>query len=461
MNSRASETGGPDHGKHTSIWLDTTAETSYDELDGSETVDTVVLGGGIVGLTAAYHLTRAGQEVAVVERNRIVTGTTGHTTAKLTSLHGLCYSDLRTQLGEEKAHQYARANEQAIDDVETVVDRHGIDCDFERMPAVTYVSDRGKTDRVQDEVRAARRLGLPASYIESATLPLDVEAAVQFDDQAHFHPRKFLLALASEIDDGGGTLYEQTKATDVTEEQGFSVETETGSINAEHVVIATHFPVVDKWLFFSRMYPKRSYVVAVTLDDSTPEKMYYRPGSPYFSVRPTTDESTVLVGGQNHRTGHGGDTNERYRTLEREARDRFDVESVEYRWSTQDFVSIDGVPFVGVHKPFGENAFVATGFGGWGMTNGIAAGRLIADSILDRGSPWEQVFRPSRLTVDSSLREFVSHNTKSARHLFEDYLQTRRPETVDELGRGDAKVVAIDADQISGVDQLRLETEPK
>src|SRR6056297_970821 len=167
MNSNPSETEDASSGKHTSIWLDTTDETSYDELDGAETADTVVLGGGIVGLTAAYHLTRAGHEVAVVERDRIVTGTTGHTTAKLTSLHGLRYSELRHQLGEERAHQYARANEQAIDDVETIVERHDIDCDFERVPAVTYVSDRQQTDRVRDEVRAARRLGLPASSLES------------------------------------------------------------------------------------------------------------------------------------------------------------------------------------------------------------------------------------------------------------------------------------------------------
>jgi Rieske Fe-S protein len=171
--------------------------------------------------------------------------------------------------------------------------------------------------------------------------------------------------------------------------------------------------------------------------------MYYRPTSPYFSVRPhpAGDETTALVGGQNHRTGHGHDTTERYRDLERAARDRFDVESIDYRWSTQDFVSIDGVPFVGFHRPFGENAYVATGFGGWGMTNGIAAGRIIADSILDRGSPWSDLYRPSRLTIDGTLREFVSHNTKSARHLFEDYLGTRRPRTVEDLAAGDATVV--------------------
>lgn len=443
MNSRPTETSEPIPGKHTSIWLDTTAETSYDELDGSDSVDTVVLGGGIVGITAAYHLTNAGQEVAVVERNRIVTGTTGHTTAKLTSLHGLRYSMLVDRLGEQPAHQYGRANEHAIDDVESIVERHDIDCDFERVKAVTYVSDRQQTQRIQDEVRAARRLGLPASYSESAELPLDVEAAVEFDEQAHFHPRKYLLALAGEVDDTGGTIYEQTKAIDVTEQRGFQVETENGTIDAENVVIATHFPIVDKWLFFSRMHPKRSYVLAVTLDDSVPDAMYYRPGNPYFSVRPepTGDGATVLVGGQNHRTGHGGDSTERYRTLERQARERFDVESVDYRWSTQDFVSIDGVPFVGVHKPFGENAYVATGFGGWGMTNGVAAGRIIADSILDRGSPWEEVFRTSRLTIDGTLREFVSHNTKSARHLFEDYLRTREPAAVDQLARDEAQVV--------------------
>lgn len=443
MVSEDSESDGSVHGTNTSYWMDTTATTSYDRLEATEKVETAILGGGIVGITAAYHLTRAGRNVAVLERDRVVTGTTGHTTAKLTSLHGLRYRKLVERMGERRAQQYATANERAIDDVETIAQRHDIDCDFERLPAVTYVSNRERTDRIRDEVTVARQLGLPASYAESSELPVNMAAAVRFADQAQFHPRKFLLGLATEIEERGGHIYEETPATDVSSDQQFRVETPAGTITAEHVIVATHFPIVDKWAFFARVYPKQSYVLAVTFSDSSPEEMYYRTGESYFSVRPLPDDaaSTALVGGQNHRTGHGGKTRKRYRNLERELRSRFDVESVDYRWSTQDFVSIDGVPFVGTHQPFGNDAYVATGFGGWGMTNGIAAGRLLADRVLDRDTPWGDVYRPSRLTIDGTLREFVSHNTESARHLVEEYLKPRRSGMHDQVTRGEAAVL--------------------
>lgn len=440
-----SETGDQIHGTDTSYWVETTADTSYERLDSTESVETAILGGGIVGITAAYHLTRAGQNVAVLERDRLVTGTTGHTTAKLTSLHGLPYRELVERRDERHAQQYATANERAIDDVETIAQRHDIDCDFERLPAVTYVSNGTGDDRIRDEVSVARQLGLPASYTESTDLPIHMAAGVRFADQAQFHPRKFLLGLATEIAESSGQIYEETPATDVSRarDQQYHVETPDGTVRAEHVVVATHFPIVDKWAFFARVYPKQSYVLAVTLSNSVPDAMYYRPGNSYFSVRPLPDDaaSTALVGGQNHRTGHGGETRERYRNLEREARNRFEVESVDYRWSTQDFVSIDGVPFVGTHQPFGNDAYVATGFGGWGMTNGIAAGRILADSVLGHGTPWQDVYRPSRLTIDGTLREFVSHNTKSVRHLFEEYLDPRRSETHEQVPRGAAKVL--------------------
>ncbi|MFB6179029.1 MAG: FAD-dependent oxidoreductase [Halorientalis sp.] len=446
MPSRETSNGEPVSGDHRSIWLATTEQTRYGGLDGDKSVETAVVGGGIVGVMAAYHLSRAGHDVAVVERDRIVTGTTGHTTAKLTSLHGLQYAGLVDRIGERKARQYAKANERAIDDVETIVDRHGIDCSFERLPAVTYVSNASEQRDIEREVETARHLGLPASYTESIDAPLDVTAAVTFDSQAQFHPRRFLLALADRIDDNGGTIYEETAVTDVRGDGPFLIDTEYGTIEAEHVVVATHFPIVDDWLFFSRVYPKQSYVLAVTLDDPAPEAMYYRPGTPYFSVRPLPPsvESTALVGGQNHRTGHGGETADRYRALEREARRRFDVASVDYRWSTEDFVSIDGVPFVGIYRPAGEDAYVATGFGGWGMTNGIASGRLLADQVLGRGSPWAAVYRPSRLTIDGSLRKFISHNTKSARHLVEGRLRSRNAEGTSQLSDGEATIVDAD-----------------
>jgi glycine/D-amino acid oxidase-like deaminating enzyme/nitrite reductase/ring-hydroxylating ferredoxin subunit len=438
-------------GEHRSIWLATTDGTDYEHLEDGLDVDVVVVGGGIVGITTALQLTEVGRSVALVERNRIVEGVTGNTTAKLTSLHGLVYDHLLGHFGRRQAHQYARANEAAIDHVEATVREYDVDCDFERTPAYTYTTDPDRRGDVRDEVTAASELGLPATFVKETALPYDVEAAVRFDEQAHFHPRKYLLTLAGEVADAGNYVFERTTATDVTEGDPCTVETDRGTITAEDVVLATHFPIVDPAFFFARMSPKRSYVLAVELAGDVPRGMYYDPDEPYFSVRPLPagEGSTALIGGQNHRTGHGGSTEERYRALERQARSRFDVASVDYRWATQDYVSVDRVPFVGELSPGSEHVSVATGFGGWGMTNGVAAGRLLADLVLGRGSPWRDVFRPSRIELGASAGSFLEHNAHAMRHVVSDAVG--KPPAADLRGieRGSGQVLTIDGDEVA------------
>jgi len=433
------------------MWLATTPETDYAPLADGLEVDTVVVGGGITGLTAADRLTAAGQTVAVLEADRIAEGTTGHTTAKLTSQHGLLYDYLTSTFDDERARQYAEANEAAIDAVESRIEALGVDCGFERLAAYVYAASADDVDSLRSEAAAAADLGLPASFTESTDLPYDVPGAVRFDDQAQFHPRKYLLALAREIDDADGShVFERTRATDVSGGRRPQVSTDRGTVRAEDVVVATHFPIHDRAFYFARLYPKRSYVLDLRLEDDAPEGMYYRPEEPYFSVRPrpTGEDSSVLVGGQNHRTGHGGSTADRYRRLERQARERFDVDSVEHRWSTQDYVSVDKVPFVGQHSPLGEHVYLATGFGGWGMTNGTAAGMVLADQILGRPNRWSEVYRPTRFDFGASKRDLFEHNAHSMKHFFEDYLGTAPAVDVSDIGRGEGGVVDADGEAV-------------
>ena len=437
-------------GEDGSVWLATSERTDYAALDGGLTVDVAVIGGGIAGVTAAFELVEAGQSVAVLERDRIVEGVTGHTTAKLTSLHGTVYDHLLSEFGEREARQYAAANEAAIDAVESTIDERGIDCGFERTSAYTYVESADATGKLRDEARAARRLDLPATYTDSTPLPFEVAGAVCLDDQAQFHPRKYLLALASAVDGEGGHVFERTRATAVDAGTPCRVDTDRGSVRAADVVVATHFPIYDHAFFYGRMSPKRSYVLAVELDSEPPEGLYYRAEEPYFSVRPLpgSDSPRVLVGGENHRTGRGGSTAERYRRLARRARSRFDVASVEHRWSTQDFASVDGVPFVGEHSPGTDHVYLATGFGGWGMTNGTAAGRILADRILGRESPWAEVFRPTRLNVGASARSLIEHNADAAGQFLVDRLDPSAAVDLDEVDPGEAAVVNVRGESV-------------
>ncbi|RRJ33778.1 FAD-dependent oxidoreductase [Halocatena pleomorpha] len=438
-------------GRHKPIWFDTTPETGYEALDGEVSVDTAVIGGGIAGITTAYELRNAGQSVALIERDRILCAVTGRTTAKLTSLHGLLYAHLCDHFGQQHARQYANANEAAIDQVETTIEAQGIDCEFVRTPAYTYVESETGRQKIREEVDAARRLGLPVSYVESTDLPYDVEAAVEFTDQARFNPRRYLLELTRTIPGDDSHVFERTTVRDVTDGTPCRVTTDHGAVIANDVVIGTHFPIRDPALYFARLSPKRSYVLGVRLATEPPKGLYYDPEEPYFSVRPHPDDnaSMVLIGGQNHRTGHGNSTKEHYRRLERQARERFDVESIEYRWATQDYVAIDHVPFVGRLAPQMRHLYVATGFGGWGMTNGTAAGRLLSDLILDRENPYRSVYQPTRLNLRASAGQLLSHNVPAAKHRIGDRIGSPPRFDRSQLDRDEAVVVTEQEDPVA------------
>ncbi|QSW99028.1 FAD-dependent oxidoreductase [Haloterrigena alkaliphila] len=416
---------GPESPRPQSLWLATTPTTDYEPLEDGLEVDVAVVGGGITGLTAAINLKEAGKTVAVLESDRIVESTTGHTTAKLTSQHGLIYDTLVSQFGPEKAKQYADANEAAIDAVEERIEEHDIDCDFRRTPAYTYAASSADVKRVSEEVETAQRLGLPAEYVAETPLPFETEGAVRFDEQAEFHPRKYLLAVAEAIHGDGCHVFEETQAVDLEPGDPCRVETERGAVVADDVVVATHFPFFDRAGYFSRMHPHRAYLLAVRVEEEPPAGMYYSTASPPATIRTYAAESDrsdredddtaadelVLVGGQSHKPSVSGPpTSERYRRCERFARDHFSVESIEYRWSTMDYSPVDKVPFVGQIDPLSEHVYVGTGFNGWGMSGGTAAGMILADLIVEGSSPWADVFDPQRLPPKSSAKSFLEEN---------------------------------------------------
>ena len=429
-----------------SLWIATTPRTDYEPLAGDLTVDTVVVGGGIAGLTAAVRLKEAGRDVAVVEADRIVDEATGRTTAKVTSQHGLAYDSLVSTFGREQARQYAAANEAAIDEIERRVEEEGIDCDFRRTPAYVYAASGEDVRSIREEVRAADALGLPASFAEETPLPFETPGAIRFDDQAEFHPRKYLLAVAEAVDGDGSHLFEETRALDVDPGRRPRVETERGEITADQVVVASHFPFFDRGGYFARMHPKRAYLLAAQVGETPLEGMYLSTASPSDTIRtapvPGSDEELLIVGGQSHKPGlDGSSTSERYRRCEAFAREHFDVESIEYRWSTHDYSPVDGVPFVGQLGPGTENVYVATGFGGWGMTGGTAAGMILSELIVEGESPWADVFDPLRVTPGASAREFVGENATVGARFVGDRLRSLLSRDVDLPAAGEGKVV--------------------
>jgi len=417
-------------GQPLSLWLATTPETGFPSLQPETTVDVAIIGGGLAGLTAATLLKEAGRTVAVLEATRIARGVSGHTTAKLTALHGLIYADLQRDFGEAKARCYGEANQAAIEEVARLVAQGGIACDFDRSAAYTYTESAQERGRLEAEAEAALRLGLPASFVDAPPLPFAVAGAVRFDHQARFHPRKYQLALAWALPGDGSHVFEQTPVVELIQGEPCVLFTEKGSLSAREVIIASHFPFNDKALYAARLQAHRGYALGLRLAGPPPEGMFINADGS-FSLRsaPVGEGEVVVVGGAGHRTGEGGDTMARYRRLEALARERLAVQAVDYRWSTQDLHTIDGLPFIGRLSPTARHVYVATGFGGWGMSGCTVAGMLLRDLILGRDNPWAALYDPNRLHL-ASVGRFVRQNLKVASHFVADRRAERGPESV-------------------------------
>jgi len=276
-----------------------TSETSYPSLVDDVSVDVAVVGAGIAGICTAWELTRAGYSVALLESDRIVAGVTGHTTAKLSSLHSLIYTKIRRSFGFEAARLYAASQQGAVEHVADVVGELGIDCDLERLPGFAYTESADQLDQLRAEVEAAAQAGLPASFVTDTGLPFSVVGAVRVEDQAQFHPRRYLLALAEDATRRGGRIFEGCRAVRLVEGQPCRVTTESGStVTAASVVVATHYPVFDRALLFARLAPHRELVVAAAISpDRDPAGIYITPEQNTRSVRtaPYRDGQRLLI----------------------------------------------------------------------------------------------------------------------------------------------------------------------
>lgn len=427
-------------GKPLSIWMDTTPTTNYPSLGGDLTVDIAILGGGIVGLTAADFLAEADANVAAIETGRIASGVTGFTTAKVTSLHTAVYDKLIREFGEEKARLYGEANQWAIEHIAS----RGIECDFVRDDAFTYsVTDEG-AKAIRDEVAATQRLGLPGELTTETTLPFPVQAAIRFPNQARFHPRKYLLGLAEQITSKGTAIYENTRACHVTEADGggWEIETTQGMVRARQVMVLTHYPFYDPGAYAARLFPYRSYALAVRVKGPIPEGMHISVDEPERSVRRQSykGEDILIVGGETHKVGQDHNTRDRYFMLADWAQKTFQVDEILYRWSTQDPETMDGVPYIGQAAKRTEGAYIATGFKGWGMTSGTVAGRLLADLALGRPNPWADLYDPTRSEA-KGIGTLIKENLNVANQLIGGKLHGADGVDIDELLPGEGAVI--------------------
>jgi glycine/D-amino acid oxidase-like deaminating enzyme/nitrite reductase/ring-hydroxylating ferredoxin subunit len=431
--------------KRLSYWLDSAPTSDYPKLTKSLSVDVAVVGAGIVGVTAALFLKERGVTVALVDSGRVAGGVTANTTAKVSSAHGLHYEAVRSSFGDDGASDYATANQWGLEKMAELVEQRAIDCDWRRKPALIYSVDPGQRDDFDKELAAARNAGLPVTRVDEAPeLPFAIEDALRYEDQAEFHPVKYLRHLAGEIPGGGSHVFECSRVVSAKDGRPATVTTRDGAtVTADNVIVATHFPFLDRGLYFARMHAERSYAIGLFVGDSQVEGMYLSTESPSHTIRsiPTERGEMLMVGGESHKVGQA-DEAARYAAVEAWAREHWDVREVAYRWSTQDAMPVDGVPFIGKHQPGAKSLWVATGFMKWGLAAGTAAAQILTDRVLGEEPPsWAGLFDSTRLTPIASATEFVKENANVAKRMVGDHVASADYGSTDDIPRGEGGTV--------------------
>jgi glycine/D-amino acid oxidase-like deaminating enzyme/nitrite reductase/ring-hydroxylating ferredoxin subunit len=434
-------TTSPSPGK--SVWLTSLQPAGYRALDVDLEIDVAVIGGGIAGMSTALALKRDGARVAVLERGTVACGATGFTTAKVSALQATQLSAIRELHGESAAGAYAEASLAAVERIGALIEEEGIECGWERATAYTYAAEDAQVEAVEQEAEVARAAGLDVETTGETPLPFPVPRAVRLEHQAQFHPVRYVRGLAAAVNGGGSFVFESTEVTGVHEGSPCRVSVGGGAtVAAGDVVVATNYPLLDRGLFFARTKAARSYVVAARVRGDAPEGMLISAGEPSRSLRTLRDgdDTWLLVGGEGHLTGSEEAQPERYLALERFAREHFDVAAIEYRWSTQDGMPIDKLPYIGAYTPVSSHLFVAGGFQKWGMTSATIAAALLSDRLAGRENPYAGVFDPNRITVRSAP-EVGKAQLWVARHLVGDRLTSADASSPEEVPAGQARVV--------------------
>lgn len=437
----------PDLLDNRSYWNATADAPDFPRLTGDIKVDIAIVGGGIVGVMTARLLKDMGLTVAVVEARKVGRQVTGRSTAKLTSQHNIIYQTLEQKFGEDRARLYAEAQEAGIQLIQRLISQHGIDCDIETKAACTYTQSPDQVGRIEKEVEVAQRLGLPASLVRTTDLPFEVRAAMRFDNQAQFHPTKYVAGLARTIPGEGSHVFELSRAVDW---EPTRIATDEGTISARHVVMATHLPLGQVGGFYSQAHPNAEPVIAAKIG-RVPDGMYINVEEPTHSIRthkPRNGDVYGIVAGSGFKPGHPDEERKSFADIERWLAENFDAGPVEYRWVNEDYASIDGAPFVGWSSSMADGYLVATGFNAWGISNGAAAALILADLAVGKDHPWLELFNATRIEPIAGGAKFVKENAAVGKHLVIEYL-ARKPESFDALGPGEAAIVKVDGANVA------------
>lgn len=483
-----------------SYWIDSVKENiEYKKLEENIKTDICIIGGGLTGVTTAYNLSKYKIKTVLIDKGKIGMQTSGNSTAKITSQHGLIYKYLIDSKGRDFARKYYEANEEAIKNIKNIIDSENIDCEFEYQPSYVFTQKIQDVEKIKDEVEAVNSFGGNAKLVEAhdipinkivgeefvekgneklkisgdniekenlnlerdiikermkQILPIKAMTGIKFENQAQYNPYKFITALTKICHDSGVQIYENTKAIDVDTEDNdeyYVVTLDNGcKIKTKYLVVATKYPIFNiPGFYFMKMYQSTSYAIAMQTKQRLFEGMYINSEEPTISLRTAKygDEYLLIVVGFDHKTGAEIDLSNSYKYLEEIAKNLYPDGKIKYRWNTEDCITLDKIPYIGEYSKMWENAFVATGFNKWGVTTSNIAARIITDKILGEKNEYAEIFKSTRLEPVKNIKEVTNMVKESVNSLVFKKLEIPQEEA-NQIQEGEGKIVEVNGQKI-------------
>ena len=438
-------------GSNTALWQESVDEyLSTNKIDSSIIYDVVIVGGGITGISTAFHLQKAGMNCLLLEAHELCFGTTGGTTAHINTLLDVPYSTIEKNFSKEKSKLVATSVTEAVNTIRSTVEKYNIDCGFNITTATLFA----KTDEQKDELdkisEATTNAGIRNDFVSKISIPIKFLKAMQVDGQAKFNPARYVHSLAQQFEKAGGTILQHCRVIAADENENISVETSKGKCSGRFLIYATHIPPGVNLIHF-RCVPMRSYAMAVTLqNDNYPDDLLYDMYDPYnyYRSQEIDGRTYFIVGGYDHKTAHEENQEYSFLKLESHIRKYFDIKEVVYKWSSQYYESPDGLPYIG-QLPGHNKIFTATGFGGNGMPYSTVAALLLTKMICNEDSPYKDLYDPNRLKPVAGFSNFVNHNADVVKQFASKWFSHDELHELAELATGEGRVVNFKDEKVA------------
>jgi glycine/D-amino acid oxidase-like deaminating enzyme/nitrite reductase/ring-hydroxylating ferredoxin subunit len=434
-------------GSNKSLWQQHNAYQVANTANLNDLYDVIIIGGGITGLTTAVLLQASGKKCLLIEAHTIGFGTTGGTTAHLNTFFDTPYNKVIKNFGANNAKLLAQGAKSAISLIKKNISDYNIDCDFTELDGYLFSINEAQDRELIEITDACKELGVAAAFTNESPFPIPYLKMTVFKNQAQFNPIKYIFSLAKKYESLGGKIVEHNRVLDVDAEgDEVAVKTEKGVIKGYKAVYATHIPPGVNLLHL-RCAPYRSYAIAVKLkSEKYPAALGYDMNDPYHYYRTQNVEGQnyLIVGGEDHKTGHETNTDACFRRLESHVKSYFDVKEVAFKWSSQFYEPVDGLPYIGKLPGTEKNIYVATGYGGNGMIYGTLAAITLSNLFINGKSVYADLFDPGRSKPVAGFSNFVKENADVVKHLIADKFAADKIKELTEIAPGEGRIIKHD-----------------